>query len=97
MNREQVKVLQANGFAFEGLPNIIPQPRATYYSCDKNTGVIVKHDLPADPYSLDHYLKKGFVLNPGDLKPQVVEEPAVQASEDKPKRKYRKHNKNKEK
>jgi len=69
MNREQVKVLQANGFAFEGVPGLHRQPRAKYYSRDKNDGHIVEHNLPADPYSLEHYLNKGFVLNPNDLKP----------------------------
>lgn len=69
MNAEQVKVLRANGFVFEGIPNLTPQPRAKYYSRDRNDGHIVEHNLPADPYSLEHYLKKGFVLNPNLLQP----------------------------
>lgn len=74
MNREQQRVLAAHGFAFEGLPNLHPQPRAKFYSRDRNDGHIVEHNLPADPYSLDHYLKKGFVLDPALLtKPQAVE------------------------
>ena len=69
MNREQVKDLQANGFTFEGLPNLHPQLRAKYYSRDRNDGHIVEHNLPADPYSLGHYLAKGFVLDPATLSP----------------------------
>ena len=99
MNREQVRILQANGFTFEGIPNLTPQPRLTYYSRDKVTGIVVRHNLPADPYSLNHYLARGFVLNIGDLKPQVTEEsvlPVAQVSEDSvPKRHYRKHKKRK--
>ena len=73
MNREQALILQANGFIFDAVPGLHPQPRAKYYSVDKNDGHIVEHNLPADPYSLDHYLKRGFTLNPQDLKPQAVE------------------------
>lgn len=80
MNREQVRVLQANGFAFEGLPDLHPQPRAKYYSRDRTDGHIVEHNLPADPYSLEHYLGRGFVLNPSTL-PPFEGEPLPQAKE----------------
>ena len=75
MDAAQVKVLRANGFVFEGLPNLTPQPRATYYSRDEKDGHIVEHNLPADPYSLEHYLKRGFTLDPNLLKstPQAGE------------------------
>ena len=69
MNKEQAMVLRANGFVFEDVPGLTPQPRAKYFSRDRNDGHIVEHNLPADPYSLGHYLQKGFVLNPNDLKP----------------------------
>lgn len=74
MDKEQIKVLQARGFAFAAVPGLHRQPRAKYYSRNRDTGQIVEHDLPADPYSLEHYLRKGFVLNPQDLKPQAVEQ-----------------------
>lgn len=74
MNKAQADVLRNNGFAFEGIPNLHPQPRLTYYSRNKDNGLIVTHNLPADPYSLNHYLGKGFVLNQSDLKPQAVEQ-----------------------
>ncbi len=69
MNKAQVEVLKAKGFAFEGLPGLHAQPRAKYYSRNRNDGHVVQHNLPADPYSLEHYLAKGFTLNPNDLKP----------------------------
>ena len=68
MNKEQAMVLQAHGFAIQGVPGLHLQPRAKYYSRNRDDGHIVEHNLPADPYSLEHYLKKGFVLNPQDLK-----------------------------
>jgi len=74
MDREQIKVLQASGFALEAVPGLYRQPRAKYYSIDKGSNKVVEHNLPADPYSLGHYLKKGFVLNPNDLKPQAEDE-----------------------
>jgi len=80
VNKAQVNILRNNGFVFEGLPNLHPQPRAKFYSRDRNNGRIVEHNLPADPYSLQHYIKKGFVLDPsllppfeGEVKPQAVE------------------------
>jgi len=71
MNKEQVKVLKSHGFAFASVPGLHLQPRAKYYSRNRDDGHIVEHNLPADPYSLEHYLNKGFVLNPQDLKPQA--------------------------
>ena len=62
MDREQVRILQANGFMFAAVPGLHPQPRAKYYSVDKNDEHVVEHNLPADPYSLEHYLKRGFTL-----------------------------------
>lgn len=69
MDRQQARILENNGFAFGRVADLTPTPRAKFYSRDKNTGAVVEHNLPADPYSLNHYLRKGFVLNPNDLKP----------------------------
>lgn len=74
MNKEQVKVLQSRGFTFAAVPGLHLQPRAKYFSRNGDDGHVVEHNLPADPYSLDHYLAKGFVLNPQDLKPWTAPE-----------------------
>jgi len=71
MDKKQVAVLIANGIVWEEDPNLRGQPRATFYSVNKNTKEVVKHDLPADPYSLNLYLKRGFTLTP----PNVGQEP----------------------
>lgn len=52
------------GFAIEELPNLAHAPYATFRHKD---GRIVR--LPADPYSLNHYLAKGLVLVDGPDKP----------------------------
>ena len=64
------------GFAITRVPNLTPQPFRKYYSRNKDTGEIVEHRLPADPYSLRHYLKKGFKLDPKELKAWAEGEPA---------------------
>lgn len=73
MNKEQAMVLQAHGFLFKGVPGLHLQPRMKYYSRNRDDGHIVEHNLPADPYSLEHYLAKGFTVNPQDLKPWTDE------------------------
>lgn len=75
MNREQVKVLEAHGYTFERVLGLVEQPKATYFTRNRNTGEIVEMpNLPSDPYSLAHYLKKGFVLDKSQLEPQTVEQ-----------------------
>ncbi len=97
MDKQQTKVLQANGFSFGSIPNLNPQPRAKFYSRDKGSGVVVEHNLPADPYSLNHYLRKGFVLNPSDLKPLAEDvksnPPVVEVTKVTTKRHYQTHKK----
>ena len=74
MNKEQVGVLQRFGYVFAGVPGLRQQPRATFYTRNRNNGeVVTMPNLPADPYSLAHYLEKGFVLDKSQLKPQAVE------------------------
>lgn len=74
MERRQIKrALDEYGYAFMKVPGLTAQPKATYYTRNKNTGEVVEmRNLPADPYSLHHYLAKGFVLDKSQLKPQAV-------------------------
>ena len=71
MNKEQQRVIQSMGYTIQAVPGLRTQPRAKYYSRNKTDGHIVEHNLPADPYSLAHYLEKGFTLNPQDSTTQV--------------------------
>lgn len=67
MDKKLATYLESNGFAFDRVPNLTVQPKKKYYCKDKSTGEIKELILPADPYSLRHYLRKGFKLNPNDL------------------------------
>jgi len=49
--------LVLGGYSIEELPNLRSVPYAFYRHKD---GRVVR--LPADPYSLNHYLKKGLVI-----------------------------------
>ena len=42
-------------------------PRETYLSINSN-GEVMRHNLSTDSSSLLHYLKRGFVIDPDDLK-----------------------------
>ena len=75
LDKKQVKVLEKFGYVFGSVPGLTPQPKATFYTRNKVTGEVVEMpNLPCDPYSLEHYLRKGFVLNKSLLKPQAVEQ-----------------------
>lgn len=77
MDRDQLKIAEAHGYTFGFFKaGLTPQPKMNYYSLDKRTGEIIEHTLPADPYSMEHYLRKGFTLSKEALKPQV-ERPVV--------------------
>jgi hypothetical protein len=66
MNGQVVRELQKTGFLVQELPNLDSQRFCTYYKPD---GEAVK--LPADPYSLHRYLRRGFTLSPPSTsKPQ---------------------------
>ena len=70
ISREQEKALESQGYIWEFNHNVAPQPTATYYTKNKITGEVVAiPNLPADPYSLAHYLRKGFTLNSRDVEP----------------------------
>lgn len=64
--------LEDTGYAWSFLRNVLAQPRAVYYSRDEGTGETTKHILPSDPYSLLHYLSRGFKLNPADIAQPVA-------------------------
>ena len=59
MDREQQVIARGFGYEIKFLPQLTAQPRLTYY--DKKGDAVV---LPADPYSMRHYLAKGFTLIP---------------------------------
>jgi hypothetical protein len=81
MNRNQARIIEANGFGFDRVADLTPQPRAKYYSRDKGSGKVVEHNLPADAYSLRHYLRRGLVLNPNDLPPLEQKPVAVSSAQ----------------
>lgn len=61
MNKEQQAVLKRSGFIITDLPGLVPIPKITMYARDRTTGKVrAMPGLPADPYSLERYVKKGF-------------------------------------
>ncbi len=66
MNRQVVQQLEQAGFVVQELPNLDSQKFHTYYKPDGESMW-----LPADPYSLRRYLRRGFTLvPPSTSKPQ---------------------------
>ena len=65
MNREQQIIAKGFGYEITELPGLIAQPRLTYYN-KKGEAMV----LPADPYSMHHYLAKGFTLKPPESNSQ---------------------------
>lgn len=59
MDREQQVIARGFGYEITEMPGLTPQPKLTYY--DREGEPVV---LPADPYSMHHYLSKGFTLSP---------------------------------
>lgn len=76
-SRRRAQLLGGRDFAFDTLENATPQPFATYYSRDRITGEIHSHRLPADGYSMNHYLKKGFRLSADELRTEAKTERPV--------------------
>jgi hypothetical protein len=60
MDKEQVKVVKGFGYSITEIPGLKRVPTMTFYN--KNGREMP--NLPADPYSLKHYLSKGFTLEP---------------------------------
>ena len=77
MDRQQVKVLEKFGYTYAEVPGLHRCPRATFYWRKPDGTIEALPDLPTDTYSLSRWLKKGFVLDPKDLKPQAKEDEFV--------------------
>jgi hypothetical protein len=77
MDKAQVKIAEAAGFHISEAPGLTKTAWLMYYK-DNGRGEVVKHRLPADPYSMERYLKKGFSLTPPSPK---TTEPAVSVLE----------------
>lgn len=61
MDRQQQKILQEHGIAWEVMTKgIATQPKATFYNRDGTP----LPNLPADAYSLRRYLARGLTLTP---------------------------------
>jgi len=75
LNKQQTTVLKEAGYTWAEIPDAKGPAKATYYHKDKETGEIIEHpNLPIDPWSLQRYLRRGFVLNKSQLQPQAVEQ-----------------------
>jgi hypothetical protein len=61
--QEILRDLAIGGFAIRPLKYLDKQPKATYYATDGRSFP----NLPADPYSVRHYQRRGLSLTP----PQV--------------------------
>lgn len=59
MDRKQQVIARGFGYEITEMSGLHPQIKLTYY--DKKGEPVV---LPADPYSMHHYLAKGFTLQP---------------------------------
>ncbi len=75
MDKKEKQVLErelaTGGYAVRELKFLQPQPKATYYA---PTGKAIPN-LPADPYSMRHYLRRGFsLMPPSTSKPQEMED-----------------------
>ncbi len=66
MDRGLEQELRTNGSAIRVIP-CDSQPFRKFYKKDGYSGQIVEHTLPADPYSLGRWLRKGFVLDKNKL------------------------------
>jgi len=64
LDREQQRVLKGQGYVVQIDPVLAGPPKLTYYTTDRGTGEVKSMLLPADPYSLQRYLRKGFTLEP---------------------------------
>ncbi len=62
LTKQQAQVLENQGVLIQFDTALVGPKRMTYYSINKDNGDVVEHNLPADPYSLEHYLAKGFTL-----------------------------------
>ena len=70
--QEIIRDLSTSGYSIKELKNLDIQPRMTYYTPD---GRAIPN-LPADPYSLMHYKRRGLTLTPPLLAAEEIPPPA---------------------
>jgi len=67
MDKTQERKLELLGFSVETIKGMKTIPRVTMYTPDGRK----MDNLPADPYHLPRYMKRGFTVNPPSTKPQM--------------------------
>ena len=72
MDKEQVRTMKLFGYSVEELPGRT-LPKTTYFKVE-NGQMVELPNLPADPYHMARYLKRGFTLEP----PKVSEPPLTE-------------------
>ena len=71
MDKGQIRTMQLFGYSVEEIPGRTI-PKVTYYK-EENGQIVELANLPADPYHMQRYLKRGFVLKrPPQPEPQKV-------------------------
>ncbi|MBE3141685.1 MAG: hypothetical protein IMZ61_06410 [Planctomycetes bacterium] len=73
MDNEQ-KILESHGYVWKEFKTDSPVRKRKYYTPDGREVV-----LPADPYSLNQYLSKGFTLTPPVI--QAIPEAVIETTE----------------
>ena len=67
MDSRQERSLKTFGFSLEEIENVKKVPKVTLY----NKQGEALHNLPADLYHMERYLKRGFTIKPPLTEPQV--------------------------
>ena len=67
MDRGQLNTIKLFGYSVEELPGKT-LPKMTYYKSENGQEVALPN-LPADPYHMSRYLKRGFTLKPSSELP----------------------------
>ncbi len=62
MDKQQIQTMRLFGYSIEELPGRTV-PKATYYKVE-NGQIVSLPNLPADPYHMSRYLRRGFTLQP---------------------------------
>lgn len=93
MDEKQIDTLKFFGYQITELPGK-PIPHMDMWTPDGRKMI----HLPADPYHLRRYLNRGFLLEPPKVTEQgsnTQETGSVAVMEERPKRRYRSHKKEK--
>ncbi len=78
MDKGQLNTLKLFGYAVEELPGKTI-PKMTYYKSENGQEVILPN-LPADPYHMSRYLKRGFTLEPSKVSEPPLTKPQQEKS-----------------